>query len=125
MGGGRLGGVCSHDSFINQVIESGIPPYDKIPLVNARDIFNYSSGFLGLGTTRINITISCDTVYQSYALDYKGNIPGEIDIDEPPPPPADRDYEGQGTGTPPPPPPPPGDETPPENCGGAGQIACL
>jgi hypothetical protein len=82
------------------------PEYDnKLPLVNTRVI-----------TPKIkeNITLSCNTIYRSYATDYKGNIPGEIKFLEPPPPPNDTEEldPNDPTVTPPPPPSGPGGGTP-------------
>jgi len=115
-----ISGGYTHEKFVNpndpnrggKNVE-----YPQIPLANTRTQGDGDNFW---------IILSCNTVYRSYALDYKGSVPGEIEIEEAPPPPNDS-FDADDT-TPPPPPgtPPPGSEPPPpENCGGAGQIACL
>jgi len=108
-----INGGYTHDGFVNQndptIGGTNNVEYKYIPLVNAR-------AKAPDGGDSYNLYLSCNTVYRSYIIDYKGNIPATTDIytpggiDEPPPLPNDT---GDGDadldlppGTPPPTPPP-------------------
>jgi len=134
----------THDSFINpkDPTEGGQNVgYKDIPLINGADVFRFKTKKLLVfsSTNRVAIQLSCDNVYASTLLDYKGSIPSaNIDLKDAPPEPTNEEGipgdEGatEGKDTAPPPPPPQACDpntdpncVPPGGCGGAGQIACL
>ena len=100
--------------------------YPELPLLGG----NFHTATMGTKSFEVD----CNDIFRSYSTDYKGDIPGELIIENaptpddttppptnPPPPP----------GTPPPPPPPQACDpnvdpncVPPGGCGGQGQIAC-
>ena len=97
-----IAGGYTHEMFINKS-----PTYPEIPLLNTKVKVRLS----GTRDLNFDIKLSCNTIFRSYTIDYKGNIPGEIKIIEPPPPPNDTGDDLTGEE------PPPGD--------GCGAGACL
>lgn len=63
----------THETFINWWQNS--PLYPNLPLVNGKKVYRNVT----------NVSISCNIIYRSYALDYKGNLPGVNNLVEPPP----------------------------------------
>lgn len=73
----------THGPFINT---KPVPDeYKYLPLVNAKQVL-YSKDF-SIDTSRFlaNISLSCNIIFRSTNLDYKGNIPGTTNLIEPPP----------------------------------------
>lgn len=55
----------------------------RLPMVNARDVFSWPRFGGLLGTRRVNIELSCNIIFKSNPLDYKGNLPGLNTVFEP------------------------------------------
>jgi len=68
--------------YTHETFRSFVRPTMDIPMVNASNVLTWDKRFLGVktGTGRVHIRISCNVVYQSHLLDYKGNIPGIVNI---------------------------------------------
>ncbi len=133
-----ISGGYTHDVFINpnDPTPGGTNvEYKQLPLVNTMAKTKNAGTFW--------IILSCNIIFRSSPIDYKGNIPGKMEINEPPPSPDDTGESGSTDAPPPacdpavdpncvpppPPPPPPCDPATdpnciPADCGGAGQIAC-
>lgn len=75
-------GGYNHESFKNS---TGITHPD-LPMVNAKNVLTYKvkGGFLGLETEnrKVDIQMSCNVIYKSTTLDYKGSLPGYTPIIE-------------------------------------------
>ena len=127
-----ISGGYTHDVFINPNDPTPGGPnveYNQLPLINTKAKTKNAGNFV--------IILSCNTIFRSSPIDYKGNIPGKIEINEPPPSPDDTGESSDADAPPPPPPacdpaidpncvpppPPPSDETPPDD--GCGEEACL
>lgn len=72
--------------------------HPEIPYVNAKDVLKWArwGGIFGNYTADINM--NCDIIYKSNVLDYKGNLPGTINIVEPYVPLPDDTGDGDGDG---------------------------
>jgi hypothetical protein len=79
-----VAGGYTHEMFEGP--DTARPP---LPMVNAKNVLNWRSKvgtFLTLGfggKRKVDIEISCKTIYIANVLDYKGNIPGLNTIVEP------------------------------------------
>ena len=77
-------GGYDHEMFSHSNDNSpGGVTYPEIPYVNARNVLHWGRLSGILGQHRVNIGLSCKTIFQAEILDYKGNIPGITNIIEP------------------------------------------
>jgi len=122
----------THETFVNPQDtnpDGRNVPYPAIPLVNAGELSGLAPSdrdgkpskaapfFGAYGTLQdVNMNLSCNIIYQSNILDYKGDALGTTTVTEPPRLP-DIDPNSPTNN--------PEINPPPENCGGTGQIACI
>jgi len=63
----------NHDSFRDPWQPA---PYPDVPLVNGSKVYTYKSGLFSWGSSDVDITINCNTIFRAGPLDYKGDLPG-------------------------------------------------
>lgn len=66
--------VTPEESFVPQSSDMGLPGFEDLPMVNAKEVFGDNGG----GVDRVNIEIDCGAVFRASLLDYTST--GEISI---------------------------------------------
>lgn len=76
-------GGYTHEPFIGTALT-----HPELPMVNAAKVLKYKITTIGSmltfskKTAWVTINLSCNNIYNATILDYKGNLPGPIDLNE-------------------------------------------